>query len=122
MSETPKSERTEEPSPKKRKDALEKGQVPRSQELTGVGVITATLVGLFALGRGDWGGRLRAFVLAPLSDDRFDRRKEFVIVVQPPLSIGNVRLFLIRSNRNELGHRLATTGDRNGLLAIRHPA
>ncbi|MEJ2641144.1 MAG: flagellar biosynthesis protein FlhB [Desulfosarcinaceae bacterium] len=61
MAEGQDQEKTEEPTPKKRSDAREKGQVPNSRELTSV-VILLTALGIFFFG-GNWMlGRLTEFM------------------------------------------------------------
>jgi len=53
MAENPSSEeRTEQPTPKRLKDAREKGQVPRSRELNTLAVLMASAAGLLLLGKG----------------------------------------------------------------------
>ncbi len=53
MAENPSSEeRTEQPTPKRLKDAREKGQVPRSRELNTLAVLLTSAAGLLLLGRG----------------------------------------------------------------------
>ncbi|HIE54594.1 MAG TPA: flagellar type III secretion system protein FlhB [Chromatiaceae bacterium] len=53
MAENPSSqERTEQPTPKRLKDAREKGQVPRSRELNTLVVLMVSAAGLLLLGRG----------------------------------------------------------------------
>ena len=53
MAENPSSEeRTEQPTPKRLKDAREKGQVPRSRELNTLAVLMTSAAGLLLLGKG----------------------------------------------------------------------
>ena len=67
--ETPASERTEKPSPKKLREAREKGQVPRSRDLSVAAASLAHLSQLFILEleneRANWwiGGGLRAVAI-----------------------------------------------------------
>ncbi|MEM7247705.1 MAG: EscU/YscU/HrcU family type III secretion system export apparatus switch protein [Acidobacteriota bacterium] len=68
MAETHRSDKTEQPTPKRKQDALKKGQVPRSRELTGVAVIAFTVYGLAKLADGDWGGRVLEHAVAPLRE------------------------------------------------------
>ena len=57
MADQPQEERTEQPTPKRLKEAREKGEVPRSRELTMTGVMLTGAAGLLMLA-GPMGGRI----------------------------------------------------------------
>lgn len=59
-------QRTEAPTPKRLQDARERGEVPRSRELTGAAVMLAGSAALLLLG-GDMAGRLGALMRGALS-------------------------------------------------------
>jgi len=52
MAEDTGQERTEEPTPKRQKDAREKGQVPRSRELSSMTMLIVAAIGLLVMGKG----------------------------------------------------------------------
>lgn len=65
-------QRTEAPTPKRLQDARERGEVPRSRELTGAAVMLAGSVALLMLGS-DMAGRLGAIMRGALSAQVLDR-------------------------------------------------
>jgi flagellar biosynthetic protein FlhB len=69
MAETPVSDRTEQPTPKRLDDARRRGQVPRSRELAMASVLMAGSVILFA-GQGQLGGDIRELMVRALSPSR----------------------------------------------------
>jgi flagellar biosynthetic protein FlhB len=66
VADVPLGEKTEKPSPKRRRDAALKGQVPRSRELAGTLGLIVVLWASVAMLQGAWGAQLRGLVVAPL--------------------------------------------------------
>ena len=89
MAESDGQERTEEATPRRRDQAREKGQVPRSRELASIAVLVAGAVGFMwfgeAIGRGLGEVMTRLFSLT--REEVFDLSKLFDLIVS---AVGNV--------------------------------
>jgi len=111
-------EKTEQPSPKRREEAIEKGNVAKSSELNSVAVLIATLIVFRYLG-GFIGEELNEFMnyiytessMMQLNETSFAALSQFTItamftIMAPVLLI--VLLFAVASNVGQVGFIVAT--------------